>query len=168
MPFRRRNSPIVRRNKETVDSVAFAVAAGVVTTVVIAQAVNDYTGIVGTSPIGSKIKAIWIEASYTKADSLVGRLDWMLMKDPALVTDSGIIPGATGGNEGRKYVFLERKGIMSNDGLVAQGGSPARFAGWIMVPRRFQNLAEGDRFLIKIGSSVVYNFCLKVIYKWLA
>jgi len=168
MPLRRRFSVPVRRNKEIIDSVGFAVAAGVVTSVTVVTAINDYIGTVGTCPIGSKIKAFWIEMSYTKADSLVGRLDWLLMKDPANVADVGTIPGATGGDSNRKYIFLERKGIQSNDGLVEQGGTPARFAGWIMIPKRFQNMAEGDFFKIKVGSSVVYNFCLKVIYKWMA
>ncbi len=150
------------------DSVAFAVAAGVVTTITIATAVNDYVGTVGTQPIGAKIKAVWIESSYSKADSLVGRLDWLLNKKPASVDTSLLIPGATGGVLARKYVIFERKGIQSNDGLVEQGGSPARFAGWLMIPKRFQNMAEGDQWQIKVGSSVVYNFCLKVIYKWQA
>ncbi len=150
------------------DTVAFAVAAGVVTTVAIATSINDYVGTVGTCPISAKIKAIWLETSYTKADSLVGRLDWLLIKKLAGVDTSTVIPGATGGNDRRKYIIFERKGIQSNDGLVAQGGSPARFAGWLMIPKRYQNMAEGDIWQVKIGSSVVYNFCMKVIYKWQA
>lgn len=155
-----------RTNKETVDSVTFAVAAGVTTRIAVASTVNDYTGTVGTCPLGSIIKALWIEASYTKADSLVGRLDWLVIKIPSGVGGLTTVPGATGGFIGRKFIFLERKGIQSNDGLVGQGGSPARSAGWLMIPKRYQRMGEGDTLNIDIGSSVVYNFCLKVIYKW--
>jgi len=168
MPFRQRFRAPVRTNKEIVDSVVIGVAAGTVTLITIASAVNDYIGSVGTLPIGGKIKAIWLETSYTKLDSLVGRLDWTLNKKPASVDTSAIIPGATGGVLPRKYIIFERKGLISNDGLAGQGGSPARFAGWIMIPKRFQNMAEGDTWQIRIGASVVYNFCVKVIYKWQA
>jgi len=157
----------VRHNKEIVDAVNLVIAAGVTTTINVATAVNDYVGGVGTCPISAKVKAFWLEVSYTKGESTVGRLDWYLAKAPAL-TSTLPTPGATGGTLGRKYIFLERKGLASLDGLLEQGGSPARFAGWIMVPKRFQNMAEGDGFQVIIGASVVYNFCMKVIYKWVA
>ncbi len=167
MVYRRRFRYPVRHNKETVDIVTLVVAAGVTSRIVIAQSVNDYIGTVGSMPISAKVKAFWIEISYTKSESTVGRLDWYLAKEPAGVALTPT-PGATGGTLQRKYIFLERKGLTSNDGLLEQGGSPARFAGWIMVPKRFQNMAEGDAFQLAFGSSTVHNVCAKVIYKWIA
>jgi len=168
MPRFRRFSPPVRHNKEIIDSVLLVVAAGVTSSVAIATAVNDYIGTAGTHPISAKIKAFWLEVSYTKGENTVGRIDWLLMKKPAGVSTAGVIPGSTGGNVARKYILLERKGLASLDGLLEQGGSPARFAGWIMVPKRFQNMAEGDSWEIRVGASVVHNFCLKALYKWVA
>jgi len=167
MPYRRRFRYPVRHNKEIVDVVALVVAAGVNTTINVAIAINDYVGGVGTCPISAKIKAIWLEVSYTKSESTVGRLDWYIAKNP---TQSLILPvaGNTGGDSNRKFIFMERKGLTSNDGLLEQGGSPARFAGWVMVPKRFQNMAENDAIQLRIGSSVVHNFCAKIIYKWIA
>lgn len=160
---------VLRSNKESIDSVTFVVAAGTNTTVILANAVNDYTGTVGDCPIGSKIKAVWIELSYSKAESVIGRLDWYLMKKPANISASTLIPGAVGGSPLRKFVFLERKGIAPGvAGLLEAGESSRMFAGWVMIPKRFQNMAEADEILIKIGASVIYNVCLKIIYKWYA
>ena len=164
--FNRKLSRLVgRTNKEIVDVVNLVIAAGITTRINIVAAVNDYTGSVGTCPIGSKVKAVWLETSYTKAESVIGRLDYLVMKIPGGTT---IIttPGNTGGATFRKFIFLERKGLLSNDGLAEQGGSPARAAGWLMIPKRFQNMAEGDSLILDVGSSVVYNFCAKIIYKW--
>ncbi len=166
--FQRNSKLVVRSNKEVIDSVNFAVAAGTSITVVLAVAVNDYVGTVGTCPLSSKIKALWIETSYTKADSLVGRMDWLVAKKPANTTFAGLVPGATGGSNLRKFIFLERKGIMSNDGLVAQGGSPKFSAGWLRIPKRYQNMGEDDEIILRFNSSVVYNICIKIIYKWYA
>ncbi len=167
MGYRRRFRAPVRHNKEIVDTVTLVVAAGVTTRVVIAQAVNDYIGTVGSMPISAKVKALWVEISYTKSESTVGRLDWYIAKEPGGVTLTPT-PGATGGTLQRKYIFIERKGLTSNDGLLEQGGSPARFAGWVMIPKRYQNMAEGDAIQLAIGSSVVHNVCAKILYKWIA
>ncbi len=167
MPYRRRYRYPVRHNKEIVDAVLLVVAGGVTSLVNLATAVNDYVGTVGTMPISAKVKAFWIEISYTKSESTVGRLDWFIDKRPGNLASTPT-PGATGGTINRNLIFIERKGLTSNDGLLEQGGSPARFAGWIMVPKRFQNMAEGDVFELKIAASTVYNVCLKCIYKWVA
>jgi len=39
---------------------------------------------------------------------------------------------------------------------------------FLKIPRRFQNMAEGDELVMRIQSSTDYNFCLKIIYKWFA
>ncbi len=163
-----RSRLVVRSNKETVDSIAFSVAGGTTTTITLASAINTYAGTVGTCPIGSKIKAIWVELTYGAETNTTTRTDWYLAKKPTNVVLP--TPGATGGNVARKFIFMERKGIASTlfDGTNSAGGTPPRVAGWIRVPRRFQNMAEGDVFQLLIGSSAIYSVCTKIIYKWYA
>lgn len=146
------------------DSVNIAVAGGTTTTVLIANSVNDYIGSIGTCPIGAKIRALWIELSYQNESVSQARLDWLVIKKVAGVSTAGLVPGATGGDILRKYIILERKGLNPK----VAGSFVAKGTGWIMIPRRYQNMAEGDQWEIKVNASDLYSFCLKVIYKWLA
>jgi len=166
--FRRQFRAPVRTNKETVDSVSLLVPAGTTTTIDIATAVNDYVGTVGTMPISAKVKAVWIEATYGSNFTTIGRVDWYLARQaPGIGIGSFPVPSATGGDIMRKWIFLERKGL--TQGIAAAGGGPtSKVAGWVPVPKLFQNMSEGSKLLIRVGSSEVYSFCLKVIYKWMA
>ncbi len=169
--FRRSLNP-VRSNKEIIDGVFLKVTGGTVTDVTIAAAINDYVGTVGTCPIGSKIKGCFIEWSYNADSTLEGRLDWFFAKVPAgLSLASYPTPGATGGTLRRKFIFQERKGLTNPFNTGSGFAVSSQIRGGMMflkIPRRFQNMAEGDELGLKIHSSVNYNFCLKVIYKWFA
>lgn len=166
MSFRRNRRAFslrpVRSNKEIVDGVFLNVAAGVITRIAVAQSVNDYTGAVGTCPIGSSIKAIYLEASYF-GRSGGGRLDWYMGKSPGNNLTLPV-PGATGGDDNRKWVFHESKGLQA----LNIAGSPAKKSGWLKIPGKMSRMGEDDRIELAIGSSVAYDFCLKAIYKWYA
>ncbi len=162
---RRRFRPPVRTNKEIIDAVLLGTPAGTVSEISIATAVNDYTGGVGDCPIGSKIKAIWIDNSYTSGSEIPGRMDWLVQKIPG--TLPGATPGGTGGQLVRKFIFLERKGL-NNTVATGSGNNPRAAAGWLMVPKRFQNMAEGDRIVCRFSASEIYDMCFKFIYKWMA
>ncbi len=100
--FRRRDRAKLRAlhsrsSKEIFRSVTLGVAAGVTTAVVFATSVNDYTGAVGTCPIGSKISRIHIQISYQSTQAGSNQADWYVAKNPA----NGLAlpaPGVTGGN----------------------------------------------------------------------
>ncbi len=164
MPRFRRQMAVLRSNKEIIDSVSIAVGAGVTTTVVLCESKNDYLGAVGTCVIGAKIKAIWLELTYNSESVNQQRLDWYLAKKPGSHGAFISIPGATGGNLERKFIFMERKGLNPK----TAGGSPTKVAGWIRIPRRYQNMAEADKIQIAINASDVYSVCIKAIYKWFA
>ncbi len=152
----------VHTNKEIVDSVTLGVSGGINTTVALATSVNDYTGTVGTCPIGSSIKAINLQVTYQSNEATTGRLDWYLMKNPAnQITQP--IPGATGGDPARKFVFHESKGINPDD-----DGGPTRDQGWISIPKRYTRMGEDDRILIRFGASDIHDVCIKAVYKWFA
>ncbi len=155
----------VRSVKEIIDGVFLNVAAGVTTTVVLADTVDDYTGTTGTHPIGSSIKAIYLEASYFGNGS-TGRLDWLLMKDPGAQLSSLPVPGSTGGNTNRKWVFHESKGLLP--GIAADGGTVSKKAGWIKIPSKMTRMGDRDQIILRIGASIVHSFCVKSIYKWFA
>jgi len=163
MPRFRSQRAVLRSNKEVVDSVTIAVAGGVTTIVNLAESKNDYLGVVGTCVISAKIKAIWLELTYNSESVNQQRLDWFLAKKPGIVGITAV-PGATGGALDRKFIFLERKGLNPK----TAGGSPAKVAGWIRVPKRFQNMAEADKFQLHINASDTYSVCIKAIYKWYA
>ncbi len=154
------------------DGVFLGVTGAVITDVTLALAVNDYGGTVGTMPIGSKVKAMFIEWSYNNASTLEGRMDLYVAKQPASVGIGTFpIPGATGGQVNRKYIFLERKGLQNpfNTGSGFAVSSQIRGGYTLLrIPRRYQNMAEGDAIILRIQGSTDYNFCLKVIYKWFA
>ncbi len=168
----RRNLSVVRSNKEIIDGVFLKVTGGTITDVIVAQAVNDYIGTVGTCPISSKIKGCFIEWSYNADSTLEGRLDWFFAKAPGtIVAGSFPTPGATGGNLNRKFIFQERKGLTNPFNTGSGFAVSSQIRGGMMflkIPRRFQNMAEGDLLILRIHASANYNFCLKIIYKWFA
>ncbi len=132
-----------------------------------AAAINDYTGGIGTSPISAKIKAIWIDISYTSGTEVPARMDWLIQKVPSGLSSQKVIPGATGGDVNRKLVILERKGLNNTVG-TGTGNNPRAAAGWLMIPKRYQNMAEGDQIVLRLSGSTLYDVCCKIIYKWVA
>ncbi len=166
MPYNRRFRAPVRHNKEVFDGIFLGVAAATTTSVQFAAAVNDYVGGIGTCPISAKIKAVWIDISYTSGTEVPARMDWYVAKIPAGVTGFPT-PGSGGGFATRKYMFLERKGLNNTVG-AGTGNNPRAAAGWLMIPKRFQNMAEGDAFELRANGSTLYDLCVKFIYKWIA
>ncbi len=173
MPFSRRRfqsgkRPIVS-NKEIVDGTFLSVAAGVTTDFVIASQVNNYTGTVGDCPLGTTILGFYIESSAANIGANVaGRVDWFLGKvqgSPVIATYFPV-PGATGGDDNRRMIFHESKGLLNAAGTTGEGGTPPRSREFISIPKKFRRMGENDRWVIRIGSSEGYSACFKVIYKW--
>ncbi len=171
MPFRRFQSgkrPI-SSNKEIIDVTSLTVAAGVITDSVIATQTNNYTGTVGTMPLGSTILGFFIEASAidVSGSDLSHRIDWYLGKAPTgLGITSMPVPGSTGGNNRRNHIFHEEKGIFPSSAVVGRGIQQVRTRTFVRVPKSKRRMAEGDVWVIRSGSSGSYSVCYKVIYKW--
>jgi len=164
--FQSSKRPIVS-NKEIIDTVAFLVTGGVTTDINIASAVNNYTGTIGTQPLGSSLLGFYIETSASNGDSIVNRIDWYLCKRTSGTPFSSFpIPGATGGDVNRKWIFHESKGIGQGEAVSTLGGQTSRMREFIKIPKRFRRMGEADFWSIRVGASTDYNFCLKVIYKW--
>lgn len=163
---------VLRSNKEIVDGVFLGVTGAVITDVSLATAVNTYGGAVGTMPIGTKIKAMFIEWSYNNASTLEGRMDMYIAKSPGGMTIGSFpIPGATGGATNRKFIFMERKGLQNPFNTSSGFAVSSQIRGGytlLRIPKRFQNMSEGDEIILRLQGSTDYNFCLKVIYKWFA
>lgn len=155
----------INSNKEIVDAVFFIVAGGVTTDIDIATAVNDYTGTVGTVPTGATVNGFYLETSTSNVDNIVGRTDWYICKrNSGLATSFFPVPGATGGNDRRKFIFHESKGIGQGTATTG-GGQTTRMREFIKIPRSFRRFGESDVWTIRVGSSENYSFCLKCIYK---
>ncbi len=157
---RRALGTIIHSRKEIVDSVNLAVAAGTNTAIVVATAVNDYTGTVGTVEVGSVIKSVYVFFQIITADGGDANSDWYFIKKPAGVTLP--VPGAVGGDPARKYVLHEEKGI---PGSSLDGAYPLTFKGVIRIPRGRQRMAEGDTIQCRFRSADIHNQCAKFIYK---
>jgi len=161
-------APVIVSNKEIVDSVNLLVTAGVTTDIVIATAVNNYTGTVGTCPLGSKIRGFYLEASYNLAQVIVGKFDWYIAKlDSNRVFADLPTPGATGGATLRKKIFHERKGVLDGGTTSNAGGQSSKSVEFVAIPKGFQRMGEEDRWVLRVQGSTTYSFCLKCIYKWL-
>ncbi len=132
----------------------------------IATAVNDYTGTVGTCPLGTSILGFYLETSTQNGDTIVNRMDWMLIKRlHGLAVSFFAVPGSTGGSQRRSEIFHESKGIGQGAGS-AVGGQTSRMREFIKIPRKFRRMGENDVWTIRAGGSTTYSFCLKCIYKW--
>ncbi len=157
--------PIVS-NKEILDLTLLIVAGGVTSDFVVATTVDNYTGTVGTQPQGSSLLGFYLEISSNNVDNIIGRSDWYLCKIPSGISIASFpVPSATGGNAFRKHIFHEEKGIFPGAPTTA-GGQSFRTKQFISIPKKFRRMGEGDRWVIRIGSSENYSFCMKCIYKW--
>ncbi len=145
--------------KEIVDSTLLGVAAGVNSVVTLGTAVNDYTGVVGTFPVGSKVSSVYYFVQIISATG-TANVDFFVAKSPLALTAP--VPGATGGNVFRKYILHEEKGLPGN---AADGAAPLTFRGVIKIPRGRQRMAEGDIFFISLRGTDAHNICIKAIYK---
>jgi len=157
--------PIVS-NKEIVDSVSLLVPAGVTTDIDILTTVNNYVGTVGTVPLGAMVLGFYIETSTSATATATTQVDWFLVKrNAALGFGNFPAPGATGGNVRRKFIFHESKGLAQGISATT-GGQTNRMREFIKIPKGFRRCGDVDTWSIRVTSASVYNFCLKVIYKW--
>lgn len=147
--------------KNIVDSVNIGVAAGTTTTVVIANAVNDYAGATADVPIGSKVSSVYLFFQI-QPQAAQGQVDAYIAKFPSGISPLPA-PGATGGSPLRKFVLHEEKGI---PGTFNNGSPPLTFRGVVKIPRGRQRFGEDDDLVIKVSCSTAYDFCMKAIYKF--
>lgn len=152
----------VNSNKETVDSTTIGVAAGTVTTVNLSICVNDYTGVVGEVPLGSRINSIYLFKQILP-QAAQGQVDWLFGKNPGNQITLPA-PGTTGGHVVRKWVLHEEKGI---PGTFNNGASPLTFRGVLTLPngKGMKRQGEADRTQTRSSCSTAYDMCLKAIYK---
>ncbi len=164
--FRSGKQPIVS-NKETIDAVLLLVPAATTSSVDLATAVNNYTGVVGTCPLGAKILGFYLETSYHLTQNISGRFNWYLCKKESGRAGGDFpVPSLTGGHELRKRIFHERKGILDGGNASNQGGQTSKNVEFIKIPKGFQRMGENDIWTIFLGASTNHSFCLKSIYKW--
>ncbi len=157
--FQGRLRPI-NSNKEIVDSTLLAVAAATQSVTSVLATVNDYTGVVGTCPLGAKVTSIFLFVQVLPTTG-TANTDMAVLKSPnALIVP---VAGAIGGTTMRKYVLHEEKGIPGN---AADGAYPMTFKGVIRIPKGRQRMAEGDSIRVLTRGTDIHNACIKAIFKW--
>jgi len=96
-------------------------------------------------------------------DASVPLIDWFIAKNP-----SGSLtlptPGATGGNENRRFILHEGKGLLGFDTVT----NPRKlFEGVIKIPKHMQRMGRDDELAVNIMSADHNGFfCIKAIYKY--
>ncbi len=155
-----RMRPVIHSRKEIVDSTLLGVTGGVVSNVLVADAINDYTGLVGQVETGSVIKSIYLFVQILPSATGTANVDFYVIKRPNGITDP--VPGAVGGTSARKYVLHEEKGIPGN---ASDGAYPLTFKGVVRIPKGRQRMGEGDDIRIVLRGTDDYNACVKCIYK---
>ncbi len=147
--------------KNIVDGTFLGVTGATNTEVQVAATVNDYTGAnVKDVPIGAKVSSLYFFIQVISATG-TANADFYIMKRPTGVGTPN--PGATGGDNSRKFILHEEKGIPGN---AADGAYPLTFKGVIRIPKGRQRMAEGDQILVMLRSADTYNACVKCIYKF--
>ncbi len=117
-------------------------------------------------PEGCHINSIYISL-FMYLDESVGvvtpLLEWFICKNPGSNLTFPA-PGATGGNDNRRWVLHEEKGLASD---VGSGGTPMVFKGVIRIPRGKSRMGMDDQIQLRIVSPNHQAwFCLKAIYKF--
>lgn len=149
--------------KNIVDGTFLGVSGGTQTKTLVANGVNDYTGASGQVPIGATVKSVYLFIQILDSGSTATNVDWYIWKGPLDLNAGMPAPGATGGDENRKYILHEEKGIPGN---ALDGAFPLTFKGVIKIPRGRQRFGEGDRLQVNAVGASAYNMCLKCIYKF--
>ncbi len=73
-------------------------------------------------------------------------------------------PGATGGNDNRRYILHEEKGLTAD---VGGSGAPMIFRGVIKIPKHLSRFGLQDKFQFRLlTENHVAYFCVKAIYKF--
>jgi len=155
---------IIRGVKEIVDGTFIGVGGAITTSQTLAVAVNNYTGGVGDCPIGCKLFGMDLFLQCSPDSVTQGLTDMYVAKIPGGITTSSMpIPGATGGNENRKYILHEQKGIPG--GQVA-GALPTQWHMRVRIPKGRQRMAENDKVIVRFRNTNTYNACVKAVFKW--
>lgn len=151
----------VQTRKEILDSTLLGVSGGTVSTVTLATAVDNYTGVVNTVPTGSVIKGVYLFVQIVP-NGASSNVDWYLWKNPSGLSSTGPTPGATSGDTRRRHVLHEEKGI---PGSTVEGQGPLTFRGVIKIPPRMRRMGENDELQLKLRGAQIYDACVKAIYK---
>ncbi len=117
-------------------------------------------------PIGCTISSMFLSV-FLYLNASVGvnvpLLEWFICKNPGnnLTMPE---PGATGGNDNRRWILHEEKGLSAD---VGNGGTPMVFKGVIKIPPRLKRMGADDTIFLRILSENHAGFfCVKSIYKF--
>ncbi len=170
MPFQRSFNRLrpVDSIKKVVESQG-ALVAGVVTANVILNTTAGTAWVdAGDSsvPQGCHVYGLYLSIYTTNdgaPDASAPVIDWFIGKNP-----SGSLtmpaPGSTGGNENRRFILHEGKGLLGFDTI----SQPRKlFEGVIKIPKHMQRMGRDDELTVNI-EDVNHNgfFCIKAIYKF--
>ncbi len=90
-------------------------------------------------------------------------VDWYVSFNPGTALTMPE-PGATGGNEFRRFILHEGKGLLSFD---SEAGPRKLFEGVIKIPRKFQRIGRDDALQLRIlTENHAGFFCMKSIFKF--
>ncbi len=118
-------------------------------------------------PQGCHVYGLYLSIYATldgSPDASVPVINWFIFKNPS-GSLTPPVPGATGGNENRRFILHEQKGLL---GFDTPGAPPRKlFEGVIKIPRHMQRMGRDDEITVLIrAENQAGFFCLKSIYKF--
>jgi len=151
----------VPARKHSVSVVTLNVPAATVqanTVLTEAQAVDD--GITSV-PIGSRLKAVYVDATIVTDTSAFGTIFWCINKDPGGLNPT-VDPQTFSASVGTSQIFGHGSGI---PGQVA-AGVPYRIVGWFRIPPRYQMVGRNDKVRFNTKSlTAAHSMCARFVFK---
>ncbi len=155
--------PVIQSVKHITQHNAGTVAQGAIGVLIFVDTVKDYAGVVNEVPVGSLVKAIYVEMWCLSDAATFGNVSITLEKVP---NDSTKMTTAQSTN---LDAYPNKHNILyTTQGLTApSGANPTPFLrGWFKIPKGKQRMALGDQIVLNISSIVqAIEFCGLSIYK---
>ncbi len=117
-------------------------------------------------PIGCTVSSLFLSIFIFLDQTVITDtplLEWYICKNPGnnLTMPS---PGATGGNDNRRWILHEEKGLGAD---IGDGGGPMVFKGVIKIPPRLRRMGADDTIFVRLLSPNYKGFfCIKSVYKF--
>ncbi len=108
-------------------------------------------------PTGSVIK--YIEIMYSCVNLVAVAMSHHICIQYVLSGQSAIAPDAVGGNAQRNQVLLEALMVMGKD---QNNNRKFKFR----IPKKYQRIREGTKWIFTTKGSAVYTDAIKIIYKF--
>jgi len=125
-------------------------------------------------PVGSRVNSVFVSVFVISEGGEVAAevplVDWYIMRNPGNVYGTTFdathlpTPGSTGVHQNKHFIIHTEKGL-AGGGDASLAGVPMIFKGVIKIPKQWQRLASGDRWVLCARANFNSKVCFQFIYK---